>query len=85
MRLLQIDLQNDPALFNEWQARSADLGEAQAGSKVDLSKLNQLMDAADGDDATGVVDRLAAFLEKARKGGVSLTRYAATSLVLTRF
>jgi hypothetical protein len=67
------------------QARSADLGEAQAGSKVDLSKLNQLMDAADGDDATGVVDRLAAFLEKARKGGFSLTRYAATSLVLTRF
>ena len=68
-------------LLNEWQAGS-DLGEAQADSKVDLNKLNQLMDAADGDDATGVVDRLAAFLEKARKGGVSLTRYAAMLLVL---
>lgn len=56
------------------QAGLSDLGEAQADSKVDLNKLNQLMDAADGDDATGVVDRLAAFLEKARKGGVSLTR-----------
>merc|ERR1712086_1058092 len=66
-------LRLDRVITQYQQQAGSDLGEAQADSKVDLNKLNQLMDAADGDDATGVVDRLAAFLAKSSTVCASFT------------